>query len=115
MSEDLELQEGFNAADEVQVKKRKRKVDRQEEQNRDDLGVVLSTLQGRRYLWRLMGECGVYALGFHHEDTHTTALDSGRRSVGLNLTTEITTHFPDAYLQMQAEAYEAAKKEKANG
>jgi len=115
MSEDLDLQEGFNAADETQVKKRKRKVDRLEEQKRDDLAVVLSTVQGRRFMWGLIGECGVYALGFHHQETHSSAFDSGRRSVGLNLTTEITTNFPDAYLQMQAEAYEAAKKEKANG
>lgn len=104
--------EGFNASDEKQVTKRKRKEDRDQEQRLADLKAVLSTPEGRRFVWRQLG--GVFRLSFT-PDPYVTAFNEGLKSPGLQLTAEITTEFPDLYLLMQDEAFQAAKKEKANG
>lgn len=104
--------DGFNAADEKQVTKRKRKEAQVQEQRLADLKAVLSTPEGRRFVWRQLA--GVYRLSFT-PDPYVTAFNEGVKSPGLHLTAEITTEFPELYLLMQDEAIQAAKKEKANG
>jgi len=62
----------------------------------------LSTSEGRRFVWRLLGDCGVFRSSF--TGNSETFFNEGRRSVGLNILTAIEAHTPEAYALMSAEA-----------
>ncbi len=49
-----------------------------------DLAWVMSTIQGRRFVDSIRRDTGIRAQSFRH-DTHETAFNEGRRSVGLEL------------------------------
>lgn len=65
----------------------------------DDLLFVLSTVQGRRFIWRLLGFCGVRQTVYATDPHHTYFLE-GKRTVGLKLHADIEEHRPEAYLEM---------------
>lgn len=75
------------------------------ERQRDDLKHVMSSVQGRRHIWRLLSNAGVFALSFTG-DNASTNFNEGRRSEGLRLFNEVMTHCPDLYLTMANEASE---------
>lgn len=72
------------------------------EREANDLRWVLSTKQGRRFMWRLLSEAGVYRLSFN-TNAATMAFNEGARNIGLGLVTSITEACPDLYAQMRAE------------
>lgn len=98
-----------NAADENQVKSARNKTDREREQQIADLKFLLSTAQGRRYLWRLLEHCHVFgsiwrpSAEIHHL--------SGKQDVGHFVLAEITEANADSFLTMMKEA----KERKENG
>ena len=53
-----------NAADPKQVEKAKSNENRVENRSREDLKTVLSTVNGRRFLWKYMELCGIYKTTF---------------------------------------------------
>lgn len=56
-------------------------------QNDDDLRAVLATTQGRRFLWRMLSQAGLYSPSFA-TDPLATAYNEGRRSVAMGLMLE---------------------------
>jgi len=62
----------------------------------------LSTKEGRRFVWRLLCDCGVFRSSF--TGNSETFFNEGRRSVGLKMLGEIDAHAPEAYALMSAEA-----------
>jgi len=88
-----------NAADEKQVKGagQKEKINRISELN--DICFILDKLEGRRFLWRLLGVSGVYNISFTGEN-NLTNFNEGKRCVGNQLLGDIMEANPDAYLQM---------------
>lgn len=68
------------------------------EQEAADLHTVLSTPEGLRLMWRILGMTEIFNEGFH-TNALTMARYAGRRSIGLQIIGEIT---PEDYLAMQA-------------
>lgn len=93
---------------------RKRKRDRED----GDLRKVLSLPEGRRLIWKILAEAGVFRSSF--TGNSETFYNEGRRRIGLFILNEIMTVKPEAFTQMQQEvAFEAkaearAKKEGSN-
>jgi len=83
-------------------------LEKKERQERDDVYWVMSTEQGRRFIWRLLGECKV----FHdfEGDTNQILKSVGRRQIGLFLSGITTDASEDLYFKMMTEAKNQATK-----
>ena len=79
---------------------------REEEIN--DLRAVLSSVSGRRFIWRLLERGGVFRSSFNAESDSYTAFNEGRRNLGLLVLNDILETDPDAFTLMQRESVEAA-------
>jgi len=97
------------AADPQKVKEKSAKVKIRENRDIDDVAVILSDIRGRRFLWRYLGECGVFRSSFNNSGS-ITAYNEGMRNIGLKLLAEIMEADPDAYALMATES----KKENQN-
>lgn len=65
----------------------KANLERAEEIN--DLKAVLSTVQGRRVIRRILTEAGIFRATYAGENTHATAFGEGKRNLGLFIYAEI--------------------------
>lgn len=83
------------------------------EQSRADLLIVMGSESGRRFMWGLLGECGMYRASFNNSGS-ITAFNEGQRDIGLRLTARITQECPEQYLAMQDEAIKADRKAAEN-
>lgn len=90
-----------NAADPKQVTEAKHKERRAREAEGEDLRKVLSTLEGRRVMWRLMSHCGVFETVW--ENSARIHYNAGRQDVGHYIMQEIIKAEPKAFAQMMAE------------
>ena len=97
----------FNAADEEQVKTRKRKDERVRDRELADLRVVMSTVEGRRFVWRLLEKAGVFRTSF--TGNSETFFREGMRNIGLMVISDVHESLPDAYVQMMREAQQGDK------
>lgn len=91
-----------NAADEGQVKSASQKVKMKRDEELRDLRVVLSTIEGRRFVWKLLSHCKVFESVWH-----PSALihhNSGKQDVGHFVMAEVVEANEKALLQMMQEA-----------
>ena len=79
---------------------RESKFVRQVEAN--DLKWLMSSKQGRRLMWRWLGEAGVFRSSF--TGNSETFFKEGKRSFGLFLLSEIGAHCPESHVEMMNEA-----------
>ena len=93
-----------NAADPKQVKKAKQRDRHAAYRNQADLEWVLSTVQGRRFLWEELSECGVFTTSFVPGQADYTAFNEGQRQRGLKLLLRIQGVNPTLYHTMATEA-----------
>ena len=70
---------------------------------KDDLGEVLQSFSGRRFLTRLFDECGVFADPYVRGDTHATARETGRKSWAIGLFNEVMSEHSDLFLLLLRE------------
>ena len=104
MIEDIEqLKDSANA-------RRKKKRDKEI----SDLRKVLGMVEGRRLIWKLMSEAGVFRSSFDQSDM-SMAFNEGRRDMGLMLMDDILKVAPQSFSQMQKEAVSDMKSEHAQG
>ena len=96
-------------ADPGQVKKAGERAKLTRKRELDDLLVVLSTLNGRRFIWRQLSECGIYKSSFHPSGS-TVYFMEGRRDVGLKLLADVMEVSPEAYSTMATEAQQDEAK-----
>ena len=100
----------MNAADTRSVRNAAKKERLAIRQANDDTRAVLSTPAGRRYVWRLLGKCGVFRQDSPHGSTGEVLFQSGqeagRRKIGLELMAEIQQVDPSLYATMAKEAVE---------
>ena len=91
-----------NSTDKEQVK-RGRKIE-QERRRRDleDMRTILALPAGRRFYWRLLGECGIFKTSF--TGNSTTFFNEGMRQVGLKLLGDLAKADPTAYLKIVEES-----------
>jgi hypothetical protein len=94
-----------NASDPRQTRAGRRLIAWRERRNDSDLAAVLSTIEGRRVVWRILGAdfLKLYETDIGVTDAETNR-NAGRRNVALKLYAEVTQKHPDALLLMQSEA-----------
>lgn len=68
----------------------------------DDIRGLMSTVSGRRVVWRLLEKAGIYRTSF--TGTNETFFNEGMRNVGLFLLSEVMAYSPDDYFLMMKEA-----------
>lgn len=99
----------YDASNEGQVQQRKERARARDETAQRDLAALLDTPAGRRFVWRLLSQCGVGGerrLSYVQRDSNHTAFNEGVRYVGETLWAELwRDHFP-ALQQMISESKE---------
>lgn len=70
--------------------------------NRADISWVMADARGRRTLWRLLEQAGIYRSSFG-PTPEVTAFNEGQRNVGLRLMGDLIACAPDEFLTMQTE------------
>lgn len=75
----------------------------------EDMRAVMSAPAGRRFVHRMLGLCGTFRLSFAGEQTHATAFNEGKRSVGNQLFAELEAVSPAQFLDMLREAQQPKK------
>lgn len=99
-----------NAADGAQVKAAARAEKRRRERELNDVCEVLAIPGGRRFLWRLMGHCGVNR-SIYNDLPQRMSHSSGQQDVGHFVLSEIVEARPEAYLQMMQESAKLEKED----
>ena len=67
----------------------------------NDLRDMMSSRTGRRTMWRLLDQCGVFRISF--TGNSTTFFNEGQRNVGLKYIALINAFFIDEYVEMVRE------------
>ncbi len=91
-----------NVADVKQVKNAENRILNGRDREMNDLRSVLSTREGRRFIWRYLGICGLMSETF--TGNSGTFHAEGKRSIGVMLNREIAEADADAYILMMKEA-----------
>lgn len=80
-------------------------------QDRLDLQTVLRTMEGRRFIRRVLTEAGIYEFTPHGIDPQALAYKAGQRDMGLLIIAMVTDADPRSFVQLTQEA--AAELERA--
>ena len=72
------------------------------ERDDNDLRSVLKTPEGRRLVWGVLADSGIFQLSYTGE-APSTDFNEGKRSVGLKLFRRLLDVKPETYLQMTLE------------
>lgn len=78
---------------------------RDEKERIADLQAVMSTVPGRRFVWRLLGQCGTFHTGW--SPSAEIHLRAGMRTIGLSLYGDVHAHCFEQYQAMEREARDA--------
>jgi hypothetical protein len=81
-----------------------------EREQRDDVIDLMSTEQGRRFVWRLLSYTGIYRA--HEGDSESILKQEGRRQVGLYLLGIVSDVAEDRVFDMMREAKNQSIQEK---
>ncbi|HIC7644622.1 TPA: hypothetical protein ACW7KW_005195 [Serratia liquefaciens] len=74
-----------------------------QQRHADDVKGVMSTESGRRFIWGLLDQAGVFRISFTGE-VNATIFNEGNRNAGLALFNSVIKFCPELYLKMSAEA-----------
>ena len=94
----------FDAGDTEAVAERERRLAIEREREIEELRGLLATYGGRRFVWRLMEQCGFHRLSYAGMNHAETDFREGRRSIGNWLFSEVFTADEEAYTIMRREA-----------
>lgn len=92
-----------NAGSEKCVKKMASREERLRHRQMDDLAVVLSSIHGRRLLWRILVECGTFK-SVHHPSGSQVYYNAGKQDLGHFVMSEVIGVDPKKFMEMQIEA-----------
>ncbi len=98
-----------NAASPSQTRAAKKRAKRISEIELNRLRAVLSTRDGRRWVWDHMAALGIF-LKWIPKDPYLTAYEQGRRNTGLAVLEAVNELGPEVFLQMQKEYREDAER-----
>lgn len=73
------------------------------ERSRRDFEKILNMSEGRRVIWDLLENAGVWRNSFVAGDPNVTAFNEGKRDIGLMILQKIQNIKPQALLQMSNE------------
>lgn len=77
----------------------------------EDFRSVMSSVEGRRFMWWLLGKTGLYETSF--TGNSTTFFNEGKRNIGLLLINRINDVCPEQYANMVRDA--KLEREKPDG
>lgn len=75
----------------------------------EDLRTVMSTVNGRRFMWRLLVQAGLQSSSFVAGDSLATSFNEGRRHVAIALRDELERVDVALYAAMLREALDTAE------
>lgn len=75
------------------------------ERDKRDLQWVMGSEEGRRVMYRLLEQAGIYTTSFVAGDPHATSFREGMRNNGLQLMQQLLNAGPAQYNQMLQEAH----------
>lgn len=79
---------------------RKHTEEEEKQLDQEAMRFMLDNPHGRRILWKMIGQCGVYKTSAESSGSFTY-YNEGRRSVGLNLIVEICEADPEGFIKLQ--------------
>lgn len=91
-----------NAADPKQIKKARELSKAMEHKKEDDLKFILSSPHGRKFLWDLLGWCGLYASPENARGDETQRA-IGRQNVARKILSDIVSADESSWILMQQE------------
>ncbi|MGQ6073339.1 Bbp19 family protein [Serratia sp. IR-2025] len=74
-----------------------------QQRHADDVKKVMATESGRRFVWGILDQAGVFRISFTGE-VSSTIFNEGNRNSGLALFNDVLKFCPELYLKMAAEA-----------
>ena len=95
-----------NAADRKSIRRKEKAAKLAEANRHATITNLMSTSFGREWMWDILTSCGVFSTTLVVGAPDASAFNEGRRSVGLQLITDIMTSCPDQYIQAQRESNE---------
>lgn len=101
--EDQPEKKDFDAGNRSDVRKRSRDIAAEQTPLTDALKTLMSTVNGRAWVWWLLGEAGLHRVSFAG-DPYRTAFNEGQRNLGLIVFAEIHRHCVGDYAKMVSEA-----------
>lgn len=102
----------FDASNTKMVKNRKRREKRAAERKIADTKMVMSTKEGRRFVYGLLADCGVYKSTFTSPNGLILAFNEGSRNVGLKLLAHLQESCLEEFHLAESEAAFYEKEEK---
>lgn len=89
----------YNLSDPKEVKRAQEKEDLKRKQELNDIRTVLSNASGKRFVWRLLAECGTFRTVYSPDHSVMSRL-SGKQDLGHFLMAEITNADNNLLLKM---------------
>lgn len=106
---------GIDYLDEIEEKKKK--LDEKYKKRRDkeltDLAAVLKTAEGRRLVWRILTEAGIFRSTFSGDEQGRQSWLEGKKDVGYLLMSDIMATDIKMFVQMQQEQIAKQKQDEA--
>jgi hypothetical protein len=101
----------YDSEIETKNKESKKEYKLRRDRETDDLRVVLKKPEGRRFVYKVLCECGVFKASFTLNSMQS-AFNEGRRDIGLALLKLLDEAEPNAYSQMLTEHFSELKSKK---
>lgn len=102
----------LDASNPKMVKNRKRREKRAAERKTLDTKTVMSTKEGRRFVYGLLADCGIYKASFTAPNGLVLAFNEGSRNVGLKLLAHLQECCLEEFHLAESEAAFTDKQEK---
>ena len=99
-----------NVSDSRQVREARKQVKRDKATAIEDVKHVMADGRCRRFVWRLLGDYGVYETPFDGRGNDWTNFRCGLQEAGRRLLKSVMDACPEQYAVMQAEAVELANR-----
>lgn len=92
-----------NAGDPKQVRDGKVKEQSKRDEELADMRFILSSVEGRRFIWRYLSRCRIFEVSYLG-NANDTIFNEGSREIGLRILDEVTHADPRAYMKMVNES-----------
>jgi len=103
----------LDVGDKEQISERDFAIKLREAREKDRLGIVLSSYEGREFVWNILNWCKIFSVApLGAEEMNRF---EGRRDVGLFVWGKCFTSSPDVYNVMQQEAHQRDSEETSVG
>ena len=101
-----------NAADLDAIKKKGKQDKFNNNQELLDMRFILSTQQGRRFVWKNLTRAGIFQTSF--TGNSTTFFNEGKRDIGLKMLADVMEASPDSYVAMIRESKQGENSNDGN-